>query len=124
MGSSGRLGSILKNRAPHGDPSACADAGLLCAIRHRPLASVGFYSSAFPAGSEPDGSLRRFIAAVSALRSVADRGPDAADLAPEETAHLRRLALDWLRADLAAWGKRAAADAEARADLRERLPHW
>jgi hypothetical protein len=53
------------------------------------------------------------------------RGADAPGLGDEARAGLRRQALTWLRADLAAYAWLAQrGDAEARAALRQRLAHW
>jgi hypothetical protein len=37
---------------------------------------------------------------------------------------LRRQALEWLKADLALWAKRATGDAKARAQVRATLQQW
>ena len=42
----------------------------------------------------------------------------------KESARLRRQALDWLKADLTAWGKLAEGPAEQRLRVRQTLTHW
>jgi serine/threonine protein kinase/Flp pilus assembly protein TadD len=61
----------------------------------------------------------RFFAACCAARAGTGQGADAAPLDESERAHWRLQALDWLRADLAAWAK-----ATDRALLQQRLKFW
>jgi tetratricopeptide (TPR) repeat protein len=61
----------------------------------------------------------RFFAACCAARAGTGQGADAAELDDSERARWRLQALDWLRADLAAWGK-----ATDRALLQQRLKFW
>ncbi len=53
------------------------------------------------------------------------QGEDAAQLDVAERARLRRQALDWLRADLAAWGQLLEKQPDqARARVQQTLRHW
>jgi tetratricopeptide (TPR) repeat protein len=67
----------------------------------------------------------RYNAACSAAQAAAGQAKDADDLDAKERQHLRRQALDWLRADLDAWDK-LLADAKPpdKQRAREGLEHW
>jgi serine/threonine-protein kinase len=65
----------------------------------------------------------RSDAARSAALAAAGQGADAGRLPAKERDSLRRQALDWLAADLAAWGK-LAGNALARPTLLKTLRHW
>ena len=57
--------------------------------------------------------------------AAAGKGEDAKNLSPEQRGKLRRQALDWLRADLAAYTKHAEKDNKAARQLvQQRLPYW
>jgi hypothetical protein len=67
----------------------------------------------------------RYNAACSAALAGCGKGADAGSLDDKERARLRRQALDWLRADLAAWAGQAAIDKDAdRVRVRQKLGHW
>jgi hypothetical protein len=73
-----------------------------------PRPAVRFYADAFAAEPELAADLRTFrrcYAAGAAGQAATGQGEDAMKLADEEQARLRQQALDWLRADLAAWSK-------------------
>ena len=65
----------------------------------------------------------RLSAAGGARMAAAGRGQDAATLDDAERARLRRQALDWLKADLAACGRRADLAAD-RPTAHELLRRW
>jgi serine/threonine-protein kinase len=68
--------------------------------------AIRSYRSAFslqPELAEHLGAGHRLAAARAAALAAADQGRDAGPLDEKEGAGLRRQALDWLRADLAAW---------------------
>ena len=52
------------------------------------------------------------------------RGNDAQSLNDRERARLRALALQWLRAELAAWGKKLDSDPAANASSEDALKRW
>lgn len=71
------------------------------------------------------GAERRYNAACAAALAACGQGEDAASLDDAERARLRRQALDWLRADLAARGQVLAKEPDkGRAAVRETLLHW
>jgi eukaryotic-like serine/threonine-protein kinase len=90
-------------------------------------AAARFYAEAFAA--EPkladDLNAHRYNAARAAALAGCGQGEDAAKLDDVERARLRRQALGWLRADLAAWVQLLEKDPEkARANLQETIQHW
>ena len=64
----------------------------------------------------------RYDAACSAALAAAGQGVDSANLDDQERTRLRKQALHWLRADLAAWTK-LADDAKQHARIRQTLQH-
>ena len=77
----------------------------LCRDHGRPYAAARLYASAFAAQSSLADDLatrNRYDGACAAARAATDPGSDAAGPGEPERAGLRRQALDWLRADLAA----------------------
>src|SRR5262249_17940289 len=67
----------------------------------------------------------RYNAACGAALAGCGRGKDAASLTDEECARWRKQAQGWLRADLAAHGKRLqGGNAADRAEVRKRMQHW
>jgi serine/threonine protein kinase/tetratricopeptide (TPR) repeat protein len=92
-----------------GDPEAYFTLGLVLYWGgEKPAAAARFYAEAFAAHPKLADDMRflnRYNAACSAARAGCGQGQDAAGLDEAERARLRRQALDWLRADLAAWGQ-------------------
>jgi hypothetical protein len=52
------------------------------------------------------------------------RGKDALNLNDQERARLRDQARHWLRAELAAWGKKLDSDPAAKASMEDALKRW
>src|SRR5262249_13555726 len=90
-------------------PSAAEQIALaeLCA-RYKKLtaASVRLYADAFAAEPKLAEHANRYNAACAAALAGCGLGKDGATLDARERARFRRQALDWLRADLAAWKQR------------------
>jgi serine/threonine protein kinase/Flp pilus assembly protein TadD len=114
-----KLSLILRGeRQPQDAAERLALAELCCFFlpkaKHRYVAGAQFYADAFAAEPNLAGDLSRHHlsnAACSAIMAVAGKGLDAAALDDKERARLRKQALDWSRADLAAWRKALANDA-------------
>jgi WD40 repeat protein/serine/threonine protein kinase/tetratricopeptide (TPR) repeat protein len=67
----------------------------------------------------------RYNAACAAVLAGCGRGSGAAELSDAERARLRRQALDWLRADLAAWSQLLEKQPDqARSLVQERIQFW
>jgi hypothetical protein len=104
--------------------------GLLevCRLQRRYVAAALLYADAFSAGAKlPDDlkAFHRYNAACAAALAAAGQGTDADKLDDEERVHLRKQALEWLRADLTSWSKRLedgqAADRQA---TRKIVRYW
>jgi hypothetical protein len=91
-------------------------------------AAARFYAEAFaaePKRAEDPASANRSGATRAAALAGTGQGEDAGSLDAAERARLRQRALGWLRADLAAMGKRLeTGGAEGRATVQARLRQW
>jgi eukaryotic-like serine/threonine-protein kinase len=118
-----RLDDVVAGRGAPDSPAEAVNLALLCAQRFRGqyAAAARLFDRAFADDprqaedltlSEDLVASHRYYAACAAALASVGRGSDAPAAAVERAA-LRREALGWLRADLAAWaGKAAAARAE------------
>jgi serine/threonine-protein kinase len=71
------------------------------------------------------GFRNRYTAACAAALAGCGWGADATSLDDAERPRLRRQALDWLRADLVAWGQLLEKEPDqARARVQKMLRHW
>ncbi len=99
----------------------------LCWAKRRYAGAARLYTDAFAADPKLADDLRaehRCDAARSAARAAAGLG-DGSALAEKERTRLRKLAVQWLRDDLAARAKQLqAVDPDERADAAERLRWW
>jgi tetratricopeptide (TPR) repeat protein len=128
MARDAKLSAVLMGKEK---PKDAAEAAALAWLAQQPYkqlhaAAVRLYRQAFTAESkladDPHTS-HRYNAACSAVLAGCGLGKDAKQPNDEERAALRQQALDWLRADLVAWGKvleGAKPDPVARRDLQ----HW
>jgi tetratricopeptide (TPR) repeat protein len=111
----GRLPELASGRDPLADNAerlALADVCGRPTVRRYALAAH-LYAEAFAADPKLAGDLRaahRFRAAAAAAAAGYGQGQDADRLDGREKRRLRRQALDWLRADLAAWTRQADGD--------------
>jgi serine/threonine-protein kinase len=91
-------------------------------------ASARFYADAFehdPKLADDLTAEHRYNAACAAALAGCGQGNDADKVDDKERARLRKQALDWLRADLAYWTKRAASDKLAdREQVQQKLKYW
>ena len=79
-----------------------------CQIKKLHHTATHQYAAAFadePKLAYDHGAAHRYNAACHAALAGCGQGKDAADLPEKERSRLRQQALDWLRADLDAWGK-------------------
>jgi serine/threonine-protein kinase len=106
-------------------PASAAESLLfaeLCAVQKRYAAAARLQADAFTADpklADDFRANRRYNAASIAALAAAGKGKDAPKPDDPQRACLRQQALDWLRADLAAWAK-----ASDRARVRQTLKHW
>jgi tetratricopeptide (TPR) repeat protein len=121
--------AILKGDAQPADNAERLQLADLCRrFKKHYVAAVGFFSDAFAAEPRLAGDMRfhhRYNAACAAALASAGKGEDAGKLDGKERTRLRRQALDWLRADFAAYAKLAEKDDKAARKLvRQRLTLW
>jgi hypothetical protein len=122
------LAGFLENKAS----PASADEGIafaeLCAIKNLNHAAVRFYEGAFLAKrglADDPGTGHRYNAACNATLAGCGMGHDAGKLDGAERARLRRLALDWLRADLDEWDRRLTKEpAKTCTTVRKQMQRW
>ena len=67
---------------------------------------------------------QRYKAACAAALAASGKGLDAANLQPEETTYLLRLALIWLSADLASLTQRTRESPNNLTEVKQTLKHW
>jgi hypothetical protein len=122
-----QLDGVLKGEVKPANPAERVEFAQVAKSKKRFVAAVRLYEKAFaeePALVEDKKKGHRYDAACYAARAAAGEG-DGAPLDAEERGRLRRLALEWLRADLAAKAKRLdGAPPEARAEVRQSVQHW
>jgi tetratricopeptide (TPR) repeat protein len=120
----GRLPALLRGEARPADGAECLALVQLCQVKKLHAAAVRFAGEAFtrqPALAEELSAGHRSGAARSAALAGTGQGADAATLDDAERASLRGRALEWLRADLAAWARQPA---EGRPAERNALLSW
>jgi tetratricopeptide (TPR) repeat protein/serine/threonine protein kinase len=125
-----RLPALLKGEAK---PAGTAERLLLAdfCLRHKRGCAMAarWYGEAFAAQPEllaNQSSGHRYNAACSAALAGCDAGKDVEKLDGAERGRLRGQALDWLRADLTAWGKVLLEDdiGKTRPVVIQRLEQW
>jgi tetratricopeptide (TPR) repeat protein len=125
-----KLPAILSGRQGPADVGERIALAQLCHLPCKKyyVAAFRFYQQAFATepkltGDQP--SIPRYNAACAAALAGCRQGKDAADLGEEECAHFRCQALEWLRADLAAWGRLLEKEPEkARPVIVRQMREW
>jgi Flp pilus assembly protein TadD len=101
----GRLPDFLAGMATPENTDEQVRLALLCWFKRLHRAASRFFEGAFSQpGAAPYVAALRYNAACCAALAGCGQGKDADQLDEKEYARLRRQALDWLRADLEAWG--------------------
>jgi tetratricopeptide (TPR) repeat protein len=130
--------AVLRTRLPgliagHDRPADVAERLAFADVCRQPAErryalAARLYAEAFAADPKPADDLRaahRFHAAESAAAAGCGQGQDAGPLGGKEKLRLRRQALEWLRADLAAWNRQADVDGTgARVATQRALRVW
>jgi tetratricopeptide (TPR) repeat protein len=124
-----KLPAILERKKKPADAAECLALARLCQQYKRLYAaSARFHAEAFetkPELAKNPATGHRYDAACAAALAGCGQGEDAAKLDNEERTRLRRQAMDWLRADLAAWAKLLDRDPKQfRAAVAKTLQHW
>jgi serine/threonine protein kinase/Flp pilus assembly protein TadD len=124
----GRLPAVLRGEARPADAAERNEYAQVCYLKMLYVASARFRAEAFTADPRSADDLKagsRYDAARAAALAGAGQGTDAARLDESERAHWRKQALDWLRADLAAYGKLLEGGGpDDRRFLRQQLRRW
>ncbi len=124
-----KLPSFLKREAKPANTGECLELALMCA-QYKKLnrAAADFFAQAFaeqPQLADDLGPQHRYNAACAAALAGCGQGKDADQSDAKERVRLRRQALDWLRADLAAWGRLLEKEPDKAAPaLTKTLEHW
>jgi serine/threonine protein kinase/tetratricopeptide (TPR) repeat protein len=124
-----KLSKVLQGQAKPADTAERIALAEFCQrYKKRYSAAARFYGEAFAPEPKLADDLRlanRYNAACAAALAGCGQGKDAAQLDDAERARLRRQALDWLRADLAAWGQLLDKEPDkTRTTIQQTLRHW
>jgi serine/threonine-protein kinase len=117
-----RLPAVLQGQDKPADAAEYLRFAELCRIKRQHAAAARLYAGAFTANAQLAEDLKtghRYNAACSAALAAAGQGVDATTVNNTERTRLRRQALDWLRADLA-----ASAKTPDRALVQRTLRYW
>jgi serine/threonine protein kinase/Flp pilus assembly protein TadD len=124
-----KLPRILKGEAKPADVAERIALAEMCVTHKKlPLAAYRFYSDAFAAQPQLADDLEnahRYSAACAAALAGCGQGKDADQTDHKERAGLRRHALDWLRADMAAYRQMLEKEPDkARPVVVKQMAHW
>jgi serine/threonine-protein kinase len=102
------LTDVLAGKAPPVNNRERLGLGEVCQLQGRYAAAARLYTDAFNADAKLADDLKashRYNAACAAALAAAGQGKDASKLDDQQRVDLRKQALQWLQADLVAWGK-------------------
>ena len=125
----GRLPGLLAGKTTPASADERIAVAELCSLKSLKRAAVRFYEEAFAAEPKLAEQLdsHRYDAACAAALAACGTGKDADKLEDQERDRLRRRTLDWLRADLAAWGRlldREPDQASSAVKVSKAMQHW
>jgi hypothetical protein len=127
----GKLPSFLEGKTTPANPRERVDLAVLCYCKQMHRAAARFYGEAFAAEPKLANELdaydvtNRHEAARAAALAGCGQGKDSDELDATERARLRRLARDWLRADLDEWGRRLDKESDkVRAEIHRNVLRW
>jgi serine/threonine-protein kinase len=125
-----KLSNILNGQSQPASAVECIELAQLCLAPFRQLnaQAARFYADAFVADAKLADDLdtsNRYNAACAAALAGCGQGKDADKLDAKDRTRLRRQALAWLRADLAAWQALLKKEPDkARTIVRQTMEHW
>jgi serine/threonine protein kinase/tetratricopeptide (TPR) repeat protein len=123
-----KLPAILQGKAEPASARERAELATLCSFKRLHHTAARFYQEAFssePKLADDPRADQRYNAACAAALAGCGQGDDAGKLDHAERARLRRQALNWLRADLEAWGRLLDNEPDTiRPVIVERMGHW
>jgi tetratricopeptide (TPR) repeat protein len=124
----GRVAEVLAGNDTPVDNRDWPDLIEVCRLQRRHADAARLSRAAFKADPKLADDLKaahRYNAACCAALTAAGQGKDAVKVEDNERVGLRKEALDWLRADLAAWGKLVeSGQPAARAAVQRKMRHW
>src|SRR5262249_11884539 len=125
----GRLAAVLlQGKVKPADVAEYLQFAELCRLKKQYAAAARLSAAALAANPQSADDMKAghcCNAACAAARAAEAQCTDAATLADKERADWRRQALDWLRADLAAWMRQAGGDKpEDRNTILRKLTQW
>ncbi len=122
-----RLPAMLRGEEQPASARESLDLAQMCVHKKMNAAAARFWATVFAADTKLADNLQaahRYNAACSAALAAAGQGEDA-KLDDKERTRLRKQALDWLRADLAAYAKLLeTGPPPARALVQRQMRHW
>jgi tetratricopeptide (TPR) repeat protein len=123
-----RLPGLLAGKDKPASARERWDLAQICARKKLNAATARFFAQTFAVAPRLAEDLQagpRYTAARHAALAAAGQGEDATKLDAKARARLRQQALDWLRADLSAWGKLlASGPPQARPAIVAKLSGW
>jgi serine/threonine protein kinase/Flp pilus assembly protein TadD len=125
-----RLTKVLSGERQPANAAERAQLALLCAqpFKQLPATAARFYAEAFaaePKLADDLNLMHRYNAACAAALAGCGQGKDGDQTDAKERARLRKQALDWLRADLAAWNRVLTKDqAKAGPTVARKMTDW
>jgi len=123
-----KLSAILSGKETPANASEQLDCAALCFWKKRYVAAACFYRDTFAAAPRLADNVptdARYVAACAATLAGCGQGKDIESLDAKECSRWRRQALDWLRQDLAWWGKTLeTSHAQTNAQVRQKLWQW
>jgi tetratricopeptide (TPR) repeat protein len=123
-----RLPAILAGKARPAGALEQVEFAELCALRKRYADASRFFADAFATRPELANGLNadhRYKAACCAAQTAAGQGEGTDSSDATERGRWRQRALDWLRADLAAWARVVSEDSSpGRAAAAKKLRYW
>jgi serine/threonine protein kinase/tetratricopeptide (TPR) repeat protein len=124
----GQLAGFLERKATPAGPGERLELAELCSLKRLNRAAARFFEEAFvvqPRLADDLDARHRYNAACHAAMAGCGQDRDADQVAEPERARLRRQALDWLRADLAAYAKKLESSKPEDATLvQQQMRHW
>jgi tetratricopeptide (TPR) repeat protein len=121
------LPDFVSRKAQPASPKERIELAEMCLRKKLNRAAVRFYEDAFadPKTTKDARAGHRYNAACAAALAGCGQGKDADKPDAKELARLRQQALDWLRADLDAWGRLLNKEPDmARPILVQQMRHW
>jgi hypothetical protein len=123
-----RLPAVLRGDEKPAGAAEQIEFGQLCARKGLHAAAARFYRDALavagPRAEDVPPAGTRYRAACAAALAGCGAGEDAGRLGDPERARWRRQALDWLRLDLAGWGRSLARGKQQAARVRQEMRRW